>query len=67
MTMLMGVSNFSDDYDALFQWIVVVGVACALLLWEKVSTEPQSQDGKNSGFTEVSSVRGVSEVLCRLR
>ena len=24
MTMLMGVSNFSDDYDALFQWMVVV-------------------------------------------
>ena len=47
--------------------IVVVGVACVLLLWEKVSTEPQSQDGKNSGSTEVSSVRGVLEVLCRLR
>ena len=35
----------------------MVVVACALLLWEKVSL-PQSQDGKNL----VSSVRGVLEV-----
>ena len=42
--------------------IVVVGVAAAL-----GESEPQSQDGKNLGSTEVSSVRGVLEVLCRLR